>query len=258
MIKYSCLYCNQKDSAYGKLYPKVDTISSNKKRLFEADFSGGDITSDGGVLIVRQVDQRLQLSQAVAIRSAINRDQPLASCSTLCRFEHQFDRAAAWKLHEVLVEQFIASFKPRPNNWSWILMPPMIGFMLNRKTGFFMAITTTTQSKTGKKQIFEWTKGLKNAVALAKSHNRKAVSCAWLISNERGQQYTSNGFKSNWQRLMNKAMKEGLINERWRFHDLRSKAASEHEKGDRLLGHQDPKTTRKFYERKPTPVKPIR
>ena len=137
-------------------YPKSIQFPATKRRLFEANFTGGDITSEGGVLIVRQADQRLQLCQAVAealddgrrqagcthdtlrlirqrlygltlgyedlndhqqlrldpaIQSAINRDQPLASSSTLCRFENQFDRDAAWALHEVLVNQFIASFK---------------------------------------------------------------------------------------------------------------------------------------------------
>lgn len=114
------------------------------------------------------------------------------------------------------------------------------------------------QGKTGKKQIFEWTDGLQRAVALAKSHSRKASSAVWLISNEQGQQYTSSGFKSNWQRLMEKAIKTGVVQERFTFHDLRSKVGSDHSHGDRLLGHQDPKTTRKHYERKPIIVKPIR
>ena len=36
-----------------------------KRRKVEARFSGGDITSDGGLLLVHQVDQRLGLLQAV-------------------------------------------------------------------------------------------------------------------------------------------------------------------------------------------------
>jgi hypothetical protein len=125
----------------------------------EAKFDGGDITSDGGVLLLRQVDQRLGLSAAVtralvdprrqasclhqgetlvrqrlyalalgyedlndhqslrtdvAMQTAVERESVLASSATLCRWENRADREAAWKLHEVLVDQFIASFKRAP------------------------------------------------------------------------------------------------------------------------------------------------
>lgn len=36
------------------------------RRLIEADFSGGDLSSDGGLLLLRQVDERLGLSRAAA------------------------------------------------------------------------------------------------------------------------------------------------------------------------------------------------
>ena len=130
-----------------------------KRRRVEARFEGGDITSDGGVLLLQQADRRLGLSQAVtqaiddprrqascshdlpslirqrlyglalgyedlndhhslrhdlALQTAIERDRPLASASTLCRWENRADRATAWRLHEVLVEQFIASYRRAP------------------------------------------------------------------------------------------------------------------------------------------------
>ena len=37
-----------------------------KRRIVEANFQGGDITSNGGVLLLQQVDHRLGLSEAVA------------------------------------------------------------------------------------------------------------------------------------------------------------------------------------------------
>lgn len=37
-----------------------------KRRKIEASFDGGDITSDGGVLLLRQVDKQLGLTAAVA------------------------------------------------------------------------------------------------------------------------------------------------------------------------------------------------
>lgn len=35
------------------------------RRRVEAEFSGGEVTSDGGVLLLRQVDRRLGLTAAV-------------------------------------------------------------------------------------------------------------------------------------------------------------------------------------------------
>jgi hypothetical protein len=36
-----------------------------KRRKVQAEFSGGEITSDGGVLLLRQIDRRLGLLKAV-------------------------------------------------------------------------------------------------------------------------------------------------------------------------------------------------
>lgn len=130
-----------------------------KRRQVEVNFQGGDITSDGGVLLLRQVDHRLGLSKAVAralvdprrqascvhdglsllkqrlyglalgyedlndhqhlradraIQTAVERETVLASSATLCRWENRAGRETAWRLHEVLVDQFIASFKRAP------------------------------------------------------------------------------------------------------------------------------------------------
>ena len=130
-----------------------------KRRRVEADFSGGDITSDGGLLRLRQADRRLGLLEAVnarlpdprdgryvqqdqlallrqrvyalcqgyedlndhddlrhdlAFQSAVEQDQVLGSSPTLCRLENRLDRQAALVIHEVLVEQFIASFDEVP------------------------------------------------------------------------------------------------------------------------------------------------
>ena len=129
-----------------------------KGRVVEARFSGGAITSNGGVLLLREADRRLGLTgrvakalsdprrQAscvhdalsmvrqrvyslalgyedlndhdglrgdVALQTAVESDRVLASASTLCRFERRAGRAEALRLHELLVDQFIASY-PRP------------------------------------------------------------------------------------------------------------------------------------------------
>lgn len=128
-------------------------------RQVQAEFNGGAITSDGGVVLLRQVDQRIgltaRLSQALpdprdparcehhlrdllrqriyglalgyedlndhqalrqdlAVQTAVDRDSLLASPATLCRWENRASRAVAWTLHEVLLEQFIASFSQPP------------------------------------------------------------------------------------------------------------------------------------------------
>jgi hypothetical protein len=50
----------------------------------------------------------------VALQTAVQQDEELASASTLCRWENRSDREAAWAAHGVLVEQFISSFKRAP------------------------------------------------------------------------------------------------------------------------------------------------
>ena len=51
------------------------------------------------------------LRREVGLQTVVERDRPLASASTLCRFEKRADRAAAWRLHPVLLEQFIAGLE---------------------------------------------------------------------------------------------------------------------------------------------------
>ncbi len=49
-----------------------------------------------------------------ALQTAVGSDQVLAGASTLCRFEQRAGRDEALRLHQVLVEQFIASFRRPP------------------------------------------------------------------------------------------------------------------------------------------------
>ncbi len=51
------------------------------------------------------------LRQDVAMQTAVGVDREVASAPTLCRLEKWANRATAWRLHQVLVDQFIASFK---------------------------------------------------------------------------------------------------------------------------------------------------
>jgi hypothetical protein len=54
------------------------------------------------------------LRQDVAMQTAVGVDREVASAPTLCRLEGWANRATAVRLHEVLVEQFIASFDAAP------------------------------------------------------------------------------------------------------------------------------------------------
>lgn len=129
------------------------------RRVIEAAFDGGDIVSDGGVLLLKQVDERLGLTRAAAkafgderrsasvqhslhsllaqriyglclgwsdvcdhnvlrndlvLQTAVGRAEPLASAPTLSRLETGATPEHAGALHEVLMQQFIASHAKAP------------------------------------------------------------------------------------------------------------------------------------------------
>jgi hypothetical protein len=127
--------------------------------VVEGRFDGGSMTSDGGVMLLGEVDRKLGLLEAaarciadprspllikhgvrdmlrqrvyglalgwedlndhgalrcdVAVQTAVGVDREVASAPTLCRLEKWADRATAVRLHRLLIEQFIASFKSAP------------------------------------------------------------------------------------------------------------------------------------------------
>ena len=99
------------------------------RRVVEAAFDGGDIVSDGGVLLLQRVDERLGLIRAAAhafvcdhnvlrndlvMQTAVGRAEPLASAPTLSRLETGATPAHAAALHEVLMQQFLASHSKAP------------------------------------------------------------------------------------------------------------------------------------------------
>lgn len=139
--------------------PSSDLFPSCKSRKLEVRFDGGDVTSDAGILLLRQADRRLGLLKRAAqlvpdhrrqascdhrmldlirqrvyglalgyedvndhqtlradpaFQTGVDRVEPLASSSTLCRFENGADREAAAALNGLLVETFIRSFKKPP------------------------------------------------------------------------------------------------------------------------------------------------
>lgn len=100
-------------------------------------------------------------------------------------------------------------------------------------------------------QLIEWNDELEltvKAILRERPQLRRALIC-----NRKGQPYSANGFQSQWQRTMRKAVKAGL-KERYHFHDLRAKSASDDETdqgaADRL-GHASVETTKRIYRRLP-------
>lgn len=112
--------------------------------------------------------------------------------------------------------------------------------------------------KTGKRMIYEWTPELQSVVERAKKiREKEKVRGVHLLVGRQGQPYSSDGLRPIWQRTQRKALERGLICERFTFHDLRAKAASDSE-DDRLLGHADAQTIRRHYRRKALRVTPIK
>ena len=135
------------------------SFSNCRKRQVRVNFSGGSISSNGGALLLRELDRQMGLTARVAralgdqrqrgkvrhevvtmvrqrvhavalgyedlndhdalgddpvVQTACERDESLASSSTLCRFEQRAEQQWAIAIHQELVEQFIASFAHRP------------------------------------------------------------------------------------------------------------------------------------------------
>lgn len=80
------------------------------------------------------------------------------------------------------------------------------------------------QSKTGAKQLYEWTNGLSEVVARAKQLKR-SIRGLYLFCNRQGQPYTDSGFKAMWQRVQLKWAGQG--GQRFTFHDIRAKSLTD-------------------------------
>ena len=192
---------------------------------------------------------------------------------------HVFSYLIRWGIVEINPCREVKKFTEKPRtryieDWEYQAFknyaPPMIkaamevavitglrrGDLLNLKSSDLENEKPITTNKTGKKVIFKLTPDLQAAIQLAKS--TRTMPSIYLITNRKNQPYTGRGFGTTWRTYMKKAVVDGILPEPFLWNDLRSKAGSDHESGDRLLGHQDPKTTRRHYERKPIKVQPIR
>ncbi|MHB0985949.1 MAG: tyrosine-type recombinase/integrase [Sulfuricella sp.] len=116
------------------------------------------------------------------------------------------------------------------------------------------------QGKTGAKQLFEWSPGLRSVVESAKALPRP-VRGLYLFCNRRGQPYTDSGFKAMWNRVQVKWAEEG--GERFTFHDIRAKALTDaqHQGMDAqaMAGHSSSAMTEHYIkQREFKKVRPLR
>ncbi len=121
-----------------------------------------------------------------------------------------------------------------------------------------------TAKTTGKRLIIAWTDTLRQAVEEARDVRPKDIA-PWLFCTRRGKPYlksdgSANAFDSLWQRFMDRALKETRLEVRFQERDLRAKTASDMplELATALLGHADPRITKRVYRRKPDVVKPLK
>jgi integrase len=130
--------------------------------------------------------------------------------------------------------------------------------------------------KRSKALLFEWTDELRAVVTRAQRLEprvRRALLCTGQAKSPRarpGQHYTEDGFQANWGRLMDRATatkdKDGneiepLLAERFHFHDIRAKSATDdadEARASRRLGHATIATTQRIYIRGARKVTPLR
>lgn len=122
-----------------------------------------------------------------------------------------------------------------------------------------------TAKKVGKTTIYTWTPALKQSVDMAREARTTPLS-PWLFCNREGLGYVNEetgkqaGWKSMWQRFMERVIKETKVTEPFTEHDLRAKVGSDAETllhANELLAHADIRTTKRIYRRKAVKVAPM-
>lgn len=108
------------------------------------------------------------------------------------------------------------------------------------------------EGKTKIKARVEMTPVLMDVLDRAKQIRGTIFSPYLFINRKTHQAYTENGIKSIWRMRMNKALRDDLIQERFTFHDIRAKHASDRldELSQLALGHTDARMTAKYIRNK--------
>lgn len=122
--------------------------------------------------------------------------------------------------------------------------------------GFYVR-PSKTENTTNRGQLFKWTPERRFAWDLAIAA-RPALS-PYVFCNGAGESYfdeergTAEGFSSIWQRFIDRVLVETKVTERFAERDIRAKVSSDFEtieRAQKVMGHADPKITKKHYRRK--------
>ncbi len=106
-------------------------------------------------------------------------------------------------------------------------------------------------NKTNAKMLITWTDDLKKTVDEIR-HLSGYKAGETLFRTRQGSPCTARGISSIWQRLMRKALASEVIKDKFTFHDIRRKSASDAERqlgreyARQLLGHTDQKMTARY------------
>jgi Site-specific recombinase XerD len=117
------------------------------------------------------------------------------------------------------------------------------------------------QNKTGTRIIIAWSDELRDCVQKIRKLPRSIIHSFTLFCNSKGQPLVYDAFSNGWLKTMKTALANGVLKERFTFHDIRAKAASDSKNkanASALLGHADPKITERVYNRKANKVQPLR
>lgn len=119
------------------------------------------------------------------------------------------------------------------------------------ETGIVFTPAKTARRKPVKINV-EWSDPLRQVVATLKGLKRP-FSSVYLITSTDGNKLSEGGWKTAWQRTMNKALTEKHISERFHFHDLRAKAVTDMELAGRdaqtITGHSSRQMIERVYRR---------
>lgn len=105
------------------------------------------------------------------------------------------------------------------------------------------------RGKGSENEVTRWTPRLQDAVKAAQALHRDVIS-PWLIHDRQGQPIKASAQDTAWQRLMDKALANGL-KERFTFHDIKAKGVTDH--AEQWAGHKSERM-REVYVRKPREI----
>jgi len=126
---------------------------------------------------------------------------------------------------------------------TWIAAMMELAYLCCARRGEVLALTRDSllddglflkRTKGSDSEITRWSPRLRDAVALAKSHNKNTLS-RFLLHDKRGMQIRGPAFNSAWKRLMVRAVAAGLP-EPFPFHDLKARGYTDRKDHD--AGHR--------------------